>query len=656
MNRIYILLLLIVQLTGVLCANENNIIRDYFAFKKVKRIVGFSCGDLENDITLARTFNNMYTTYTSIMDSITDQRLYLKNLLSADYHQLGIFLDSRCDHERYTKVLIDATKHLMYDEMHKWLIFGANLSHSLQTLHDEAFSVATDVVIAVPSANNYILYDVYNPCKERGGSTNVTVFGTWSNEKGLNVVLTQSKFQRRSNLHGMKLKVGLVVSISYKPENTSLHDMMMEYSMKAKYGRSKFLYVLLQHLSDIFNFTMEIVEINARRRFDTSGPVFAAFRRKIVDISSSPVAMKIERLNHGDIIGPVWPIRSCFMFRTISSIKIQPRQFLKPLSVKVWYAIFTMIGIAMGALIIFIRLEGIRSPAEIYGLSVLLTIGSLSQQGSAFVPTRYAARIAFLHILVFSVLILNYYSASVVSNRLKNKGEKMNDSLISLANSHMRLAVENTPYVRSFLQVPDKEVRYFYKNCWSKIPEYERYMPLEEGLDKVAMGTLAYHTMSDTAYPYIEHSFNDRSICELTEVHLFRAILAFYARHNSPFTELLKIGLTKIRNVGIQKREWKRWSARKPFCPPNLLIAEPLSIHEAAPIFAFLSISVGFSLLICFAENILNWCSPTRIFSAMTEKTRLIDKNLHLSALPDIKLQTLRNFNAFRESTSSQSS
>ncbi|KZC03888.1 Glutamate receptor, ionotropic kainate 2 [Dufourea novaeangliae] len=482
----------------------------------------------------------MYTTYTSIMDSITDQRLYLKNLLSADYHQLGIFLDSRCDHERYTKVLIDATKHLMYDEMHKWLIFGANLSHSLQTLHDEAFSVATDVVIAVPSANNYILYDVYNPCKERGGSTNVTVFGTWSNEKGLNVVLTQSKFQRRSNLHGMKLKVGLV--ISYKPENTSLHDMMMEYSMKAKYGRSKFLYVLLQHLSDIFNFTMEIVEINARRRFDTSGPVFAAFRRKIVDISSSPVAMKIERLNHGDIIGPVWPIRSCFMFRTISSIKIQPRQFLKPLSVKVWYAIFTMIGIAMGALIIFIRLEGIRSPAEIYGLSVLLTIGSLSQQGSAFVPTRYAARIAFLHILVFSVLILNYYSASVVSNRLKNKGEKMNDSLISLANSHMRLAVENTPYVRSFLQVPDKEVRYFYKNCWSKIPEYERYMPLEEGLDKVAMGTLAYHTMSDTAYPYIEHSFNDRSICELTEVHLFRAILAFYARHNSPFTELLKIG------------------------------------------------------------------------------------------------------------------
>lgn len=67
-------------------------------------------------------------------------------------------------------------------------------------------------------------------------------------------------------------------------------------------------------------------------------------------------------------------------------------------------------------------------------------------------------------------------------------------------------------------------------------------MPLEEGLNRVAEGRLAYHTMTDSAYPYIEHTFNHRSICELTEVHLFRAVLAFYARHHSPFTELMKVG------------------------------------------------------------------------------------------------------------------
>jgi len=73
--------------------------------------------------------------------------------------------------------------------------------------------------------------------------------------------------------------------------------------------------------------------------------------------------------------------------------------------------------------------------------------------GSVFVPVHYAGRIAFIHIMLFSVLILNYYSASIVSDRLKNMGVKMNDSLISLADSQLKVAAEPTPYIRSFLQV-----------------------------------------------------------------------------------------------------------------------------------------------------------------------------------------------------------
>ncbi|CAL7944850.1 unnamed protein product [Xylocopa violacea] len=470
----------------------------------------------------------MYITYISMLNSAVDSRLDVKKVLRAEYHRLGVFLDSRCDRRRYTRILVDATRYSMYDEMHKWLILGSNLSHILDTLDDDAFSVSTDVVIAVPSADNYTL-------------------------------------------------------------------LLYEWTKKA----------------DLF-YSTEIVQINALRRFDNSGPVFFAFKKNLIDISASPVAMKIDRLSNGDIIGPVWPIRSCFMFRTISSTKVKPDQFLQPLSVKVWYVILAMIGAVMAILIMFLRLEGVRGPAEIYGLSVLLTIGALSQQGSAFVPSRCAARIAYLQVLFCSLIILNYYSASVVSNRLKNKGEKMNDSLITLAKSNLKLAVEPAPYIRSFLRVPDKEVRYFYDNRWTKIPESEKYLPLDEGLNHVAKGLFAYHAMVDTAYPYIEHSFNYRSICELTEVHLFRGVLAFYARRRSSFTELMKVGLTKIRNVGIQKRELIRWGARKPFCPNNLLIAEPLSIQEAAPVIIFLCISVMLSILICIVENIIFCIVPPR--------------------------------------------
>lgn len=48
MNRAYFLLLLIAQLIVAFCVNENNVIRDYFTYRKVEQIVGFSCDNLES--------------------------------------------------------------------------------------------------------------------------------------------------------------------------------------------------------------------------------------------------------------------------------------------------------------------------------------------------------------------------------------------------------------------------------------------------------------------------------------------------------------------------------------------------------------------------------------------------------------------------------
>lgn len=95
---------------------------------------------------------------------------------------------------------------------------------------------------------------------------------------------------------------------------------------------------------------------------------------------------------------------------------------------------------------------------------------------------------------------------------------------------------------RLSLKSPEEEVRYFLERRWERVPESQRYLPLAEGLNRVAAGELAYHTSIDSAYPYIERHFQARMICELTEIHLFRAVLALWARHRSPFTPLLRVG------------------------------------------------------------------------------------------------------------------
>lgn len=101
----------------------------------------------------------------------------------------------------------------MYDEMHKWLILGRTLNETVALLKDDAFDISTDVTIAVPSLTGYQFYDVYNPCKERGGSLNVTALGYWTEKSGVAIKLSHSKFEGRSNLHGMKIKLGILVSV-----------------------------------------------------------------------------------------------------------------------------------------------------------------------------------------------------------------------------------------------------------------------------------------------------------------------------------------------------------------------------------------------------------------------------------------------------------
>lgn len=167
----------------------------------------------------------------------------LRMLLQNNDRNLGVYLDARCNNYNYTIIyaevkkkkiqknknrpswitrtkgdilLFKATRYSMYDEMHKWLILGRKLDDIVQSLIDDAFGVVTDITIAVPSLTGYDLYDVYNPCKARGGSLNVTALGYWTEKSGVSIKLEQSRFERRANLYGMRLKVGILVSIQLR--------------------------------------------------------------------------------------------------------------------------------------------------------------------------------------------------------------------------------------------------------------------------------------------------------------------------------------------------------------------------------------------------------------------------------------------------------
>ena len=73
--------------------------------------------------------------------------------------------------------------------------------------------------------------------------------------------------------------------------------------------------------------------------------------------------------------------------------------------------------------------------------------------GSAFCPENLNGRLGFLSVMLFSLLMYNYYSASIVSARLNEPIVKMNDSLYSLSKSNLQLASEPQIYLNFFLKV-----------------------------------------------------------------------------------------------------------------------------------------------------------------------------------------------------------
>lgn len=67
--------------------------------------------------------------------------------------------------------------------------------------------------------------------------------------------------------------------------------------------------------------------------------------------------------------------------------------------------------------------------------------------------SRLSTRITFFSTLLFSLLMYNYYSASVVSARLDEPIFKINDSLEELGKLRMKMASEQMFYLSFYFAV-----------------------------------------------------------------------------------------------------------------------------------------------------------------------------------------------------------
>ncbi|KAL7295307.1 hypothetical protein TKK_0011340 [Trichogramma kaykai] len=573
----------------------NSFIVEYFLYRAPSMIVGFTCNQYESDFGLIKQFSRAKL---KSMFWKLEQDVELASLIKTIYHKIGVFVDSRCQSSENVKLIFDeATNHQMFSELYYWLFLGSDLNESLSLINDNSFGLSTDFVLAIFEDNKSTLYDIYNPCKQKGGKLKLKQFGNWDKIHRLNIKFELNKVQRW-NLDGIKLKMS--GTIKNRPPNMPASNYMYDLNFKQFDRMTRLGYIMWMHLADKFNFTIEFNENNIGNDDDSDGPVMNTLFKGNIDASSTADRMSVERIGRVRAIYAVFPFRTCFIFRSTSSDLLSIRDIFLPFSSTVWYLTLGISIVSINALA-FLSIFSNRNFYENYLQSIIIHVGAFCQQGTEFSSNSLSGRIAILHILLFNLLLYNYYLASAVSNRLSEPLVMINDSLHSLKKKNFQYASQPIPHFDNFIQSDDWETKSFYSSRWSHIPISQRFMSPDEGMAMVLKGGFAYHTDPETSYTYVNRHFDDRKICELQEVHLVRPIqYALFVHINSSFLEIFKAGFLRLTEVGIRYKQFQQWSADKPKCRSDILTAASITIKEVAPaiIFLFISTIISASILI----------------------------------------------------------
>ncbi|XP_066597709.1 ionotropic receptor 75a-like [Prorops nasuta] len=580
----------------------NDFISDYFIHKNVRYVVGFSCNDHPGNFRLTRSLgeSGMFASVKQLDDDIDIRRFFDKG-----HWTLGIFVDSRCGSERATEILSIASEYRMYDYLYNWLIFGDTLNGTLSLLNDSSYSTITDLVVSVPNDSGLEMYEIFNHCKYRGGSLNISKLGSWDPLHGLEITSRKSLIERRSNLQGMTLKISGV--IQYRPQHMKLEDYMKDINTRSLDSMNKFAYAIIVHIGELFNFNVLASEIIFWDIHSLHGAIFDVLKENYIDIGSNPRVMVAERLDYARLASAAWPVKPCFILLSQPTQKIKLEIFIKPFSIDVWYTYGFISFLTIIVIVFTVTNKYIRENFEKISTALLFTVGIICQQGVAYFPRDLAGRFVVVHMALISWTIYNYYSGSIVSARLSSPPDVMDDSVAVLADSNLKIAAEAVPYLTYLLNKYNWESDYFRKKRWDPLPDSERYLSVEEGIRQVSQGTLAYHTDPNTAYPYVQKIFTSSQVCRMIEIHLFKqSMMGIYVSHNGQFMEITKIGLARMFSSGLRDRQIKYWTSKKPQCDETILAERGIAIFEAAPAFILLVSGFLFSALIFLLEQIVH--------------------------------------------------
>ncbi|XP_065356151.1 ionotropic receptor 75a [Calliphora vicina] len=273
---------------------------------------------------------------------------------------------------------------------------------------------------------------------------------------------------------------------------------------------SKYHFELLEIIREKLNFT-----VNYRNARGWAGKVenstyrlgyIGIMQRNEADIGASASYNRINRFADFDIIQQSWKFESSFLFLFTPNLNAHNKRgnFLAPFEPPVWtVTLVTLITL----IIIWVFIEHIarylsntsisngNPNGYMYGVP-LNVVAAICQQGLDPIPREISSRIITITTFIFSLVMYNYYTSSVVGGLLSNTAQGPT-TVEEITSSDLRLSFEDIGYYKIHFRVSrEPTLAKLYKDSEPARLNNENRFSILELSDKVGEPTFNVNTCS----------------------------------------------------------------------------------------------------------------------------------------------------------------
>ncbi|GBP33616.1 Probable glutamate receptor [Eumeta japonica] len=447
-------------------------------------------------------------------------------------------------------------------------------------------------------------------------------FGCWNPKEKLKTAVDNRVIAlRRRNLKGLEISACYVVT-----DNDTLKHLTDGLNAHID-PVTKVSFPTINHLFDFINANRKFVYTNSWGYLingSWSGMTGYLVEGR-VEIGGSPMFLTAERLPYVEFVTSPIPTKSKFVFRQ-PKLSYEYNLFVLPFKNNVWYCCIATFFVLCFAVFVVTAWEWkkFNSDKERYtdaGILrnkitdiLLIVFGAACQQGSSTALKGSLGRIVMFILFLAFLFLYTSYSANIVA-LLQSSSPRIR-SLEDLLHSRLKFGVQDTVYNRYYFRMATEPIRKtIYETKVAPSGTNPKFMSLEEGVKKMQKGLFAFHMDTGVGYKFVGKYFNEQEKCNLKEIQYLQVQYPWIAiRKHTPHREILKIGLRRIQEHGLQSRENVFFYLKKPKCSGHVTSFVSVSIVDCYPAILVLlyGYSVAFALLLM--EILLHWRRQRRQF------------------------------------------